>query len=207
MIKSPVAVVTFVKRYLWLLGGLIFIVVGLTLSLPQFIQTVESNDVPKVAVSPFSHPQPVPTAPEFTNTEVQGIPVWISIPGVNINVPVIKGYHNLAAQTWTLTTYAAQYAVNTPAANNVEGNTFIYGHNRKSVFESLLKIKLGDTAYLYTDNGHELEYTFQGALITTPSDDSLFKYQGPPILTLQTCSGEFYQNRQLFTFNLTKVIK
>jgi hypothetical protein len=37
-----------------------------------------------------------------------------------------------------------------------------------------------------------------------PTDATLFEYKGKPILTIQTCSGVWYQNRQLFTFDLER---
>ncbi len=194
------------KRLLWLITGLILIAVGVGLGLPSFLQARESAAVPKVAASPFV----TPSKPSTSNTEqtvarIEGKPVRIQIPSLKIDLPVIDGYHNVKAQTWTLTKNKVQYAVNTPLANNVEGNTFLYGHNRREVLHSLVKIKLGAEAIITTDNGHVFTYVFKGALETTPSDDSLFKYQGPPILTVQTCSGVWYQNRQLFTFDLKDV--
>lgn len=181
--------------------GLILIGWGLCYTVPRYELLRKSEAVPKLAVSPFSpHTKPAPVVQPVV--AISGRPVHIQIPSVGINIPVIDGYYYPATNGWTLTNYAAQYAVQTPLANNTEGNTFIYGHNRHSVFEALLNIKLGAEAIITTDNGHTFTYVFKGALITTPSNLSLFSYQGPPILTLQTCSGTFYQNRQLFTFDL-----
>jgi len=73
------------------------------------------------------------------------------------------------------------------------------------VFSTLNRIKPGDEAIITTDNGHRFTYKFRAAYETNPSDDSLFHYQGSPILTVQTCSGLWYQNRQLFTFNFENV--
>jgi LPXTG-site transpeptidase (sortase) family protein len=154
---------------------------------PNFISVVEAKPVPDTT----------------TITKLQGKPVRISIPSLKIDLPVIDGFYNADKQTWTLTNNKAQYATITPEANNQEGNTFIYGHNRRDVFASLHKIKVGDQAIIHTENGHQFTYTFRSSLETNPYDDSLFYYEGAPILTLQTCSGIWQQNRQLFTFDLT----
>ena len=98
------------------------------------------------------------------------------------------------------------YAVNTPLANNREGNTFIYGHNRKDVFRKLSGVKAGDEAVITTDNGHTFVYRFKAAYETNPNDATVFQYQGPSILTVQTCSGMRFENRQLFTFTFDRNI-
>jgi len=195
------------KRILWLSSGIILVAAGLALTLPSFLQARQSANVPKVAASPFTEANThavVPTTTQIAQ-KIEGKPVRIRIPSLNIDLPVIDGYHNLKTQTWTLTKNKVQYAVDTPLANNIEGNTFLYGHNRHEVFRSLSKIKLGAEAIIETDNGHTFTYVFKGALETTPDDSSLFRYQGKPILTVQTCSGAWYQNRQLFTFDLKDV--
>jgi hypothetical protein len=92
----------------------------------------------------------------------------------------------------------------TAPANTAGGNTFLYGHNRPGVFDTLHRIEPQAQAIVTTANGHSFSYRFTGALETDPNDDSLFRYQGKPILTIQTCSGLWYQNRQLFTFALEK---
>jgi LPXTG-site transpeptidase (sortase) family protein len=193
------------KRLILIITGLILMAVGLTLGLPPLLRASQDSSVPKVAVSPFTqqNTQPTPvaeTAQAFQR--VEGVPVRLQIPSLGIDLPIIKGYHNKQSNTWTLTKTKVQYAVDTPLANNEGGNTFLYGHNRKEVFRDLSKIALGAEAVVTTENGHVFTYAFEGALETTPDDGTLFNYQGPPIMTVQTCSGMWYQNRQLFTFSL-----
>jgi sortase (surface protein transpeptidase) len=137
--------------------------------------------------------------------DIAGKPVRIQLPSLKLDLAVIDGYYNTKAKTWTLTNDKVQYATITPLANNQGGNTFIYGHNRRGVFATLSHIKAGEKAIITTDNGHVFTYVFRSSLETDPYDASLFTYRGAPILTLQTCSGLWYQNRQLFTFDLEKV--
>lgn len=145
--------------------------------------------------------------PAPTKELKQGKPISISLPSIAADLTVKDGVYNATSKTWSLSNDAAHYALMTPLANNMSGNTFIYGHNRKEVFAKLSTIRVGDRAYIKTDNGYTFVYRFRVAVETNPYDDSLFKYQGPPILTLQTCSGIWYQNRQLFTFDLVEVSK
>lgn len=134
-----------------------------------------------------------------------GKPVRIVVPSVNVDLNVADGLYNQKTGKWTLSNDKAHYAMITPFANNIEGNTFIYGHNRRSVFAPLLKLKVGEKAYVYTDNKKVFEYTLRSYKDVDPTDASLFAYEGKPILTLQTCSGTWYQDRRLFTFDFISV--
>jgi LPXTG-site transpeptidase (sortase) family protein len=140
-----------------------------------------------------------------TQPIVAGTPTHILIPSAGINLKVIPGYYYPSSASWTLSLNDAQYGVMTAKANNKEGLTYIYAHYRKNVFMTLAKVKTGDQVYVTTDNGHTFTYSYRNSITTSPNDTSIFKYQGKPILVLQTCSGAWYQNRQLFIFDLQKV--
>lgn len=137
---------------------------------------------------------------------IEGDPTQINIPSLDMTLPIINGVYNANDKQWTLSLDKAQYAVVTPMPNNKAGNTFIYGHYRSEVFERLHDIQSGADAYVTTQNGHRFTYQLTGVRVTNPSDTSLFKYHGPPILTIQTCTGLFFQNRQLFTFKLVNAV-
>lgn len=189
-----------------LITGSCLVIAGGALGYTPLANYWHGKHVGQVLAVPFSQaasaaaPQVAPPAQVMS-----GKPVRIQIPALKIDLQIIDGHYNSQDRTWTLTKDKAQYATNTPLANNAEGNTFIYGHNRKQVFSTLNRIKPGDEAVITTDNGHKFTYKFTAAYETTPSDDSLFSYKGAPILTVQTCSGMWYQNRQLFTFNFENV--
>ena len=134
-----------------------------------------------------------------------GKPVRIVVPSVNIDLQVADGQYNQKTGEWTLSKDKAYYATITPFVNNIGGNTFMYGHNRRSVFASLMGVKTGDEVLVYTDNQKIFTYSFRDSKDVEPTDASLFAYEGKPILTLQTCSGTWYQNRRLFTFDFVNV--
>src|SRR5207253_927976 len=91
---------------------------------------------------------------------IEGKPIRIVIPGVNIDVGVADGIYNPRTQSWTLSTNKAHYALMTPEPNNQGGNTFIYGHNRREVFNRLGKLAVGQMVYIYTDNNHFFTYKY-----------------------------------------------
>lgn len=136
---------------------------------------------------------------------VSGKPVNISIPSIGMNLEVKPGYYNAASQSWTLSETAAHYATITKPANNKEGNTFIYGHNLPKVFEPLSGLKAGDIAYIGTDNGKTFKYRLNRVTVASPNDTAVLRYSGSPVLTIQTCSGAWYEKRSLFWFEYVEV--
>jgi LPXTG-site transpeptidase (sortase) family protein len=153
-------------------------------------------------VQPPSYSTPV--TPKVN--EIEGEPVELLIPSLNMDLPIIPGYYDAHAQIWTLTLSEVQYATVTPEPNNLEGNTFLYGHYRQAVFARLHTIPSGAQAIVKTSNGHTFYYQLASIRTTNPGDDSVFTYRGKPILTIQTCTGLFFQYRQFYTFNLQKVV-
>lgn len=145
-------------------------------------------------------------APAVSDPEaLRGTPVRLLIPEIGIDNQIIPGVFDSQTGQWTLTLDKVQHAVMTYEPNNAEGLTFLYGHNRRAVFAKLPSIKEGALAEIKTDNGLTFRYKFTGSVTTNPEDIALFDYSGQPMLVLQTCTGLFYQNRELFSFELVEV--
>ncbi|HTE22217.1 MAG TPA: sortase [Candidatus Limnocylindria bacterium] len=144
--------------------------------------------------------------PQITEENViQGEPAELAIPGLGIKNSVIAGVFNSQNGQWTLTLDKVQHAIITHTPNDSRGVTFLYGHNRPEVFARLPQIQPGAEAVIKTKNGHTFRYRFKDSRTTSPADVSVFEYDGPPILVLQTCTGVFFQHRQLFTFEFVGV--
>lgn len=141
-----------------------------------------------------------------TPSVISGDPMVLAIPSLSLNLAVTPGIYDAQTQQWTLTNDKVQYAVITPQPNTQSGNTFFYGHYRKGVFSTLHHIPMGAEADVMTTNGKTFVYKLSEIQVVSPNDSAaIFNYQGAPILTIQTCTGLFFQNRQLFIFNLEKV--
>lgn len=147
------------------------------------------------------------TAPAFIL--MSGKPVRLVIASSAIDLPVDEGYYNETNGSWTLSPSHLQYAMMTMLANNYSGNTLIYGHATNQVLGPLAQRPpaAGSLAQVYTDNGHVFTYSFQSSRNLTPDDTSIFNYTGPPILTVQTCTGSVSEWRTMFTFSLKEVTK
>ncbi len=183
-----------------IIAGTFFCLVGAAGAVPTIYFNVTKRG--SVAAQAFPAPKTT-TTPKATPTKpvVSGHPTAISIPSVNINnLSVVDGYYNAKTQDWTLGLHTAHWGVMTPEPNDTAGNTYIYGHYRPEVFAYLHVIKPGADASVATDNGYKFVYTFESSIDVSPTDTSLFNYKGEPILTIQTCSGTWFQNRQLFVF-------
>jgi LPXTG-site transpeptidase (sortase) family protein len=185
-------------KVLNLIGGLL-LVAGLAVLLVGW-QTRRAN------MQVQAQPALVRQSPAVVDpAAVTGQPAVLNVPSVGIGSPVIDGAYNATSGQWTLTLDKVQFATITSRPNDRRGLTFMYGHNRREVFARLPAIQKGALAEVKTDNGHIFRYRFVGSQVVKPSDVSIFAYDGAPILVLQTCTGLFYQNRQLFTFEFVGV--
>lgn len=154
----------------------------------------------------------VPVAPAVK--VISGVPVRIVIPGSSwlgqvVDLPVDKGYYDASTGEWTLSGYHAQFMTISSLANNVSGQTYIYGHNNDYVFGALRHVTpaVGAQALLYTDTGHVFSYSFTSVTSVAPDSTAVLDYHGPPILTVQTCTGSFNEVRTLYTFTFDKVVQ
>jgi LPXTG-site transpeptidase (sortase) family protein len=143
----------------------------------------------------------------LTKPIISGRPVRIIINSLGVDLPVDEGRYSGADGTWSLSGYHAQYAMLTPLANDDNGNTFLYGHNNKYVFGPLKKIAVGAQVQVYTDNNKIFYYNFSSTYAVAPDNTSVLDYQGPSILTIQTCSCIWNEQRQMYVFSFEKVVQ
>jgi LPXTG-site transpeptidase (sortase) family protein len=184
--------------------GVLFLIAGGLIGYQPFMRYWEGHGKPTAPAPAPARTAAVEAATQ-TNRVIAGKPTRIVIPSLGIDIQITDGIYYTKSQTWTLTNDKAQYAVMTSQPNNQSGNTFIYGHNRPQVFSRLSKLGVGQIVQVYTTGNHVFTYRYRSYYETNPNDDTLFTYQGPPILTLQTCSGIWYQNRYLMTLDLVGV--
>lgn len=144
----------------------------------------------------------VPTPPPAA---LSGKPVSVAIPSVGIDVAVTSGYYDAEKNAWTVAPKQANYAVSTPLPNNKTGNTFIYGHNNYKVFTRLLETKIGEEAVITTENGLRFTYKLASVIATDPTNTEILAQTEKPTLTMQTCSGLWYQDRSIYRFEFVKV--
>lgn len=158
-----------------------------------------------VSAAPVVAAKKAPEKPKFILQS--GKPMRIALPDSGIDLLVTDGYYNDADGSWTLSDDHAQFAMISFLANNHSGNTFIYGHGTDAVFGRLNTEPpaIGAIAKVYTDNGKVFTYAFDSTRNLTPDDTSVLAYSGPPILTVQTCTGSLSEWRSMFQFHLIGV--
>ncbi|MDB5165716.1 MAG: hypothetical protein JWM00_606 [Candidatus Saccharibacteria bacterium] len=140
---------------------------------------------------------------------ISGQPIRVVIAESGIDLPVDEGVYNSTDGSWTLSESHAQYATLTSLANDHSGNTFIYGHGTDQVLGALANVPpaVGSSALIYTSNGHVFSYSFRDLVAILPEDTSIFDYQGPPMLTIQTCTGAVSEWRTMFHFTFNEVVQ
>jgi len=192
-------------------SSILLTILGTTLIVFGLSVFAYSRTIAQQGTSPIVQPsQKTAQAPQNAQ-RVEAIvydkPRLLIIPRLGLTLPVIDGLYNPATKQWNVSNTAVQYATITTPANNNSGNTFIYGHNFPGLLKRLPELQVGDEIMLVTEKGYWFTYRHTSRKETNPLDDSLFYYSGPPIVTMQTCSGVFDQNRLLLTFGLVKVEK
>ena len=187
-------------RYLFHLG-IFWLILGVFLAAPSLISYFKITPaMATVAVV-------TPDTSVIKNTDeplISGKPSHITFPSYGIDKEILPGTFNATDGTWTLSDYGAQYATVTPEPNNRTGNTFIYGHNNQRVFGKLLSASVGLEAIITTENNHTFRYKLVTIADVKPEDTSMLAPHNAPILTVQTCSGLWSENRRMFVFELTE---
>jgi len=187
--------------------GMFITTLGLAGFVPSAYYWYRDNKVTHVVAT--SNPTEKVTTPTVVDAPktITGKPRRLIISSLGMDLPVTDGIYDTRTGQWTLSTDKVHYALMTVQPNDKQGNTLIYGHYRPEVFARLHLISAGARAQIETTNGYVFTYIFQSSSIVNPSDTSILSYQGEPMLTLQTCTGAFMQNRQLFGFKLVSVEK
>lgn len=179
--------------------GLLWVGTGIFLSAPFWVRTLQASH-------PTTTTAPVDTS-HVVNADkprIAGNPVRIQFPALGIDKQIIPGYYDEKTGAWTLSDTNAQYATVTPEPNNQTGNTFIYGHNNMRTFGGLLSANVGLEAVVTTDNQHTFRYVLREIADVKPDDPSYLAQHNSPILTVQTCSGFWSENRRMFVFDLVE---
>lgn len=176
------------------------------LALLFVFQAFGSQLLSQTSNQPVVHTKPrIPIASKPEIKIIAAKPNRIVIPRLEIDLAVTDGDYIPSKKTWTLSDNHAQFALPSTLPNDYEGNSLIYGHNYGWVFGDLKSLRAGDTMQLYAENGTIFTYIYQSTRKLKPDDASVFRYDGYPSVSVQTCSGRFNENRQMYDFTLEEV--
>jgi len=134
-----------------------------------------------------------------------GTPTHVTITALGIDLNVKPGNYDPATNDWTLDNSDAFFATPSALVNDTKGNSLIYGHAIHQIFGKLPQLTVGSELIVTTDNGHLFHYLYSEHHDVDPTDTSIFSYNNPPTVTLQTCGGGWDQVRSMYTFNFQKV--
>jgi len=136
---------------------------------------------------------------------LEGKPARIEVPSLGIDNLIENGVYDSKTHSWNLSQVNAHHAESSAMANVKGGNTFIYGHNNWNIFGKLSRISPGEQVIIETVNNLKFYYQLVAISEVKPDDVQSVDYSGPPILTIQTCSGNWNEKRQMFRFKLLRV--
>lgn len=113
-------------------------------------------------------------------------PIGISIPSINITLPVVPV--PIVDDTWAVSETAASFGENTTLPGD-NGNTVIFAHARQPLFGKLPNIKDGAYIHVFTKNDWFI-YQVTERKIVEPTDTSILEIHNKHELTLYTCTVE-----------------
>lgn len=120
------------------------------------------------------------------------LPTEIIIPSIQIDLKVDLA--EIKNGVWQISQSNATFLVNSTAPKG-EGNTVIYGHNKKSIFGNLPYLSIGQKILVKTADGNIYNYLVTEKYFVDPSRVDLVSQNNKKELTLYTCWGIFDQQR------------
>lgn len=155
----------------------------------QIIKNLQGEDKPKhVLHAKTASPSQAPSHEESPQPE-SSPPTFISIPSVNISLPVSPGL--VVDNQWTLFDTRVSWLSTSELPG--KGNVILYGHNRINVLANLEKVALGSEINVKTK---ERTYTYvvsEKRKITPEDIDAILSPKDQ--LTIYTCNGNFDEKR------------
>lgn len=123
-------------------------------------------------------------------------PVEIIIPSIQIDLKVEPG--QIKDRVWLISDSEATF-LNTSAIPGTNGNTVIYGHNKKAIFGSLPYLSLGQKIIIKTKSGKIYNYIADQKYFVGPDRVDLVSPKNSDELTIYTCWGLFDSQRAIVT--------
>ena len=165
-----------------------------------------------------SHSASPSVSPTPTPTSTPSRPVKLLIPSIGVDAAIevagVDANNNIATPQDSRN--AAWYSGSVLPGES--GNAFIEGHLNwytgpgrtgpvvPRVFWSLGKVKNGDQVQIVQENGTILTFQVDRTYTLDHDDkasgDSLLKHDGPPTITLETCSGDWSTSAQTYQSRL-----
>jgi LPXTG-site transpeptidase (sortase) family protein len=141
----------------------------------------------RVRVLSFDEPPP-----QSQTTQVGEMPIKITIPSVQIDLPIDAG--EIKDGVWQIS-YNHPTFLNSSARPGSGGNIIIYGHNKQKIFGNLPYLKLGEKVYIKTNDGKIHIYEVYRKDFVKPSRIDLISPTDHEELTIYTCWGLFDSQR------------
>ncbi len=140
----------------------------------------------RVRILSFNKPVPI-------NPTARGeVPVQVTIPSIGIDLPIEQG--EIKNGVWTIS-YEKPTFLATSARPGTNGNTVIYGHNKKLIFGNLPYLSLGQKIFVKTEDGKIHTYEAYWKDFVPPDRVDLVSPGDKEELTIYTCWGLFDTTR------------
>lgn len=126
-----------------------------------------------------------------------GTPLTVTLPRLQINMPVAKGTYHPSTQTWTIDSKHAFYLVPPDGAT---ATPIIYGHDNPKVFMALGGVAPNEVLYITNTFGKALLFRYVSDITLDPTDIGILTAYYPKSVLLLTCSGIHFEHRRVMRF-------
>ena len=122
-------------------------------------------------------------------------PVKINFKSIGLTLPIRNA--KITNGIWEISENSASYLA-TSAKPGERGNTVIYGHNKKNVFEPIIgNVKKGNLIELITEENKIYTYEVKEVFEVTPEKVEVVNPADFEVLTVYTCTGFLDSKRQV----------
>ncbi len=130
-------------------------------------------------------------------------PVAISVPQLNLNLPIELGSYNAKTASWNISDSAAYFAEPTSKLTTSGAQTVLYAHSKNHLFGKVKQLDAGGVVIITDEKSQKWTYALSTTKRVSPNNtDVMYEKPSSPHLVLITCDGIFDEYRKLMYFDL-----
>lgn len=135
----------------------------------------------------------IPAQLQTTQTQILQKPAKIYFPTLETKILNITDGTIVDKNRWEISETGVSYL--TTSALPGQGNTVLYGHDKRAILGSLPYINAGDPIYVVLAGGDFIKYTVYETKVIKPTEIEILNQTLESKLTIYTCNGFLDQSR------------
>jgi hypothetical protein len=142
-----------------------------------------------------------------TDQPIQGRPVRLVIPHLDIDVPMVSSRDVVAEKSWSAACDLKNNAtIASSPVSNQSGVTLLYGQDLNDALRDTRELKEKNAVQVHALTGHIFTYYFEGEEVVDQTDTQIFaEPKSKPGIKMMICGATAAQNR-VMSFSLQRVL-